>query len=62
MPSTQNQTPLVEMRDVRKLFAIKGGKHAAVHAVDGVSLDIHRGETLGCCRQLREPSPSTALR
>ena len=47
MPSTQNQTPLVEMRDVRKLFAIKGGKHAAVHAVDGVSLDIHRGETLG---------------
>ena len=39
---------LVELRDVRKLFSIKGAvKGDAVHAVDGVSLDVARGETLG---------------
>ena len=44
--------PLVEVRDVRKHFAIRGGflglgQRGAVRAVDGITLDIRRGETLG---------------
>ena len=33
-------TPLVELRDIRVAF---GG----VHAVDGVTVDLHRGEVVG---------------
>jgi peptide/nickel transport system ATP-binding protein/oligopeptide transport system ATP-binding protein len=44
-------TPQVEVRDLVKRFPIHGGIHqrtvAEVQAVDGVSFDIHRGETLG---------------
>ena len=44
-------TPLVEVRDLVKRFPIHGGilqrTVAQVQAVDGVSFDIHRGETLG---------------
>jgi ABC-type oligopeptide transport system ATPase subunit len=44
--------PLVEVRDLVKHFPITKGilfQHqvAAVHAVDGVSFDVMRGETLG---------------
>jgi peptide/nickel transport system ATP-binding protein/oligopeptide transport system ATP-binding protein len=43
--------PLVEVRDLVKYFPIRGGilqrTIASVQAVDGVSFDIHRGETLG---------------
>jgi peptide/nickel transport system ATP-binding protein/oligopeptide transport system ATP-binding protein len=44
--------PLVEVRDVVKHFPITSGiifqkQVAAVHAVDGVSFDVLRGETLG---------------
>ena len=43
--------PLVEVRDLVKHFPIHGGVFqrtvANVQAVDGVSFDIHRGETLG---------------
>jgi oligopeptide/dipeptide ABC transporter ATP-binding protein len=44
--------PLVSIRDVKKHFDIRGGvlgvsKVASVRAVDGVSFDIRRGETLG---------------
>ena len=43
--------PLVEVRDVHKRFPVGGGlfgrARAWVHAVDGVSLTIHQGETLG---------------
>ena len=43
---------LVSVRDVVKHFEIKGGllgtsKVGAVRAVDGVSFDVRRGETLG---------------
>ena len=45
------QTPLVEVRDLVKFFPIRGGvlqrTVANVQAVDGVSFDIFRGETLG---------------
>jgi len=44
-------TPLVEVRDLVKHFPIAGGvlhrTQAWVQAVDGVSFDVHRGETLG---------------
>jgi len=43
--------PLLEIRDLKMHFPVKGGvfsrQVAAVKAVDGVSLDIGRGETLG---------------
>ena len=44
-------TPLLEVRDLRKHFPIHKGflrrETASVHAVDGVSLDVAPGETLG---------------
>jgi peptide/nickel transport system ATP-binding protein/oligopeptide transport system ATP-binding protein len=44
-------TPLVEVRDLVKHFPVRGGilqrTVAQVQAVDGVTFDIHRGETLG---------------
>ena len=43
--------PLVELRDLVKQFPIKGGilqrTIASVQAVDGVDIDIRKGETLG---------------
>lgn len=43
--------PLISIRDVKKYFPIRGGLFQStvdnVHAVDGVSFDIERGETLG---------------
>jgi peptide/nickel transport system ATP-binding protein len=43
--------PLVEVRGLAKSFPVKGGilrrTVAQVRAVDGVDLDLHRGETLG---------------
>ncbi|MCX7381903.1 MAG: dipeptide ABC transporter ATP-binding protein [Alphaproteobacteria bacterium] len=44
-------TPLLSVRNLKKHFPIKGGilgrEVARVHAVDGVSLDIAEGETVG---------------
>ena len=49
MPETK--TPLLEVRDLVKHFPIRkslfGKAMARVHAVDGISLDIAPGETLG---------------
>lgn len=46
-----NSAPLLEVRDLTKHFPIRGGvllrEIASVKAVDGVSLGIFRGETLG---------------
>jgi len=44
--------PLIEVRDLVKEFPIKGSylvrrQLGAVHAVDGVSFDVIRGETFG---------------
>ena len=40
---------LVKMQDVKQHFTVKkqNGRKATLYAVDGVSLSIHRGETLG---------------
>jgi oligopeptide/dipeptide ABC transporter ATP-binding protein len=44
-------TPLLSVRNLKKHFAVKGGILArtvdTVHAVDGVSLEVGAGETLG---------------
>ena len=52
MPETgKNASALVEVKDLVKHFPIRGGvflkEIASVKAVDGVSLAIHEGETLG---------------
>ena len=51
LPASPSLSPLVEVRDLVKHFPIRGGvlqrTLAAVQAVDGVSFDIRRGETLG---------------
>jgi oligopeptide/dipeptide ABC transporter ATP-binding protein len=51
-PATDGNAPLVSIRNVVKHFEIRGGilgvsKVASVRAVDGVSFDVRRGETLG---------------
>ena len=50
-PRRSEAAPLVEVRDLVKHFPVRGGvlqrTVAVVQAVDGVSFDITRGETLG---------------
>jgi oligopeptide/dipeptide ABC transporter ATP-binding protein len=46
------RTPMIRLRGIRKLFPITRGilfqkRVGNVHAVDGVDLDIYKGETLG---------------
>ncbi len=52
MTAPSNRTPLIEVRDLVKHFPIKQGvilqkQVGAVKAVDGLSFDVQRGETLG---------------
>ena len=39
--------PMLIVRDLKKHFPVKGARGKAVQAVDGVSFDVRKGETLG---------------
>src|SRR3954454_21535367 len=39
--------PMLIVRDLKKHFPVKGHRGKAVQAVDGVSFDVRKGETLG---------------
>src|SRR6187397_1284682 len=45
------ETPLLRVKNLKKYFPIRGGlfsrEVARVHAVDDISMEIMRGETLG---------------
>jgi oligopeptide/dipeptide ABC transporter ATP-binding protein len=48
--TTANERPLIQIRDLVKHFPVGGllsGRGSAVHAVNGVSFDIKRGEIVG---------------
>jgi len=60
------ETPLVRIRGLRKLFPITRGilfqkRVGDVHAVDGVDLDIHKGETLGLVGKRGAASPRSLV-
>jgi len=40
-----SNTPLIQLQDLKKHFKLNGG--AMLHAVDGITLDINEGETIG---------------
>ena len=50
MRKEQNEV-IVSIKDLKKHFPVKlgafGERSGMVHAIDGISMDIHRGETLG---------------
>src|SRR5467141_1541089 len=39
--------PLLIARNLKKYFPVKGSRGKSVQAVDGVSFDVQKGETLG---------------
>ena len=46
----RNDAPILEVRNLKKHFPVRGGilkKPKSLHAVDGVSFSLHKGETLG---------------
>ena len=51
MAATETKQPIMRIKNLVKEFPIKigafGEKSAIVHAIDGVSFDIYKGETLG---------------
>ena len=57
-----DQTIVLSIKDLRKYFPVEGGffikrKIADVKAVDGVSFDLKKGETLGVVGNLVVVSP-----
>ena len=56
-----NGQPLLQVKDLKKHFRI--GRGAALKAVDGISLEINKGETFGLvgesgCGKSRSAGPS----
>lgn len=45
MLDKEQQKPLIETVELRKLFKLRGGAH--LHAVDGINMKIYPGKTLG---------------
>jgi len=46
--TTTADAPLLQVRDVTKIFPVRhGGKKKELRALDGITLDLRRGETLG---------------
>ncbi len=55
--------PLLSLRQVRVSFPIASGlfaKPKALHAVNGVNLDLHPGETLGPVSHTHLTPPTTS--
>jgi oligopeptide transport system ATP-binding protein len=46
-PVTGDGKPLLAIRDLKVHFDLRAGRKGVVKAVDGVTIDIYRGETLG---------------
>ena len=48
-PATEDPAaePLLAVRDLVKYFPVRGSRHLRVHAVNGVSFEVGRGEALG---------------
>jgi oligopeptide transport system ATP-binding protein len=46
IPPPADREPLLALRDLKVHFRL-GGRKGVVKAVDGVTIDVHRGETLG---------------
>jgi oligopeptide transport system ATP-binding protein len=46
-PITGDGEPLLAIRDLKVHFDLRAGRKGVVKAVDGVTIDIYRGETLG---------------
>jgi peptide/nickel transport system ATP-binding protein len=47
IPTESGKKPLLSIRDLKQYFPVKGHKNMFVKANDGITIDIHEGETLG---------------
>ena len=46
-PTEEPSQPLLAVQDLVKRFPVRGSRHLRVHAVNGVSFEVARGEALG---------------
>ena len=46
-PQNHDSSCILQVRDLKKYYPIKGSLHGQVKAVDGISFDLFRGETMG---------------